>query len=103
MAENLSEQISQLTSKDGLSQIIGQEALHDIKSDYATIGDNPYKEQKMRIKKAIKQVELAQEELARMGSVYVSGGHTERSSYCQALYIALEAVHSSMKTFIGYM
>ena len=103
MKENLSEQISRLTSKDGLTHIIGQEALHDVKADYATIGDNPYKEQKNRLKKAIKQVELAQEDLARMGSVYVSGGHEERSGYCQALYIALEAVHSGMKTFVGYM
>lgn len=81
----------------------GIQELHKVIDEYATIGDNPFAEQTSRWKKCVKQIELAQEELSRMGSVYESGGHTQLSEYCQALYIALDGVLIGIRSLRQHM
>ncbi len=95
MSENLSNPPNE--------SVQGIHELHKVIDEYATIGDNPFAEQTARWKKCIKQIELAQEELSRMGSVYDSGGHAQLSEYCQALYIALDGVLLGVRTLRQHM
>ena len=79
------------------------ENIQEVSKEYATFGDNPRKEQVKRLKKAINHLELAQEELARMGAVYMEFGNDKHSEFCQGLYIAVEGVKSGMSTFLSHM
>lgn len=81
----------------------GITGLHAVLDDHATIGTNPYREQSNRWKKTAAQIELAQEELSRMGSVYESGGHKDLSEYCQALFLALEGVLLGIRSLRQHM
>jgi hypothetical protein len=77
--------------------------IQEVSKEYATFGNNPRKEQVKRLKKAINHLELAQEEMARMGAVYMEFDNERHSEYCQGLYIALEGVKSGMTTFLSHM
>jgi len=106
---DLNERIDALTAKKDDPQpkepptVATAENLHEVTKEYATIGKNPRKEQVTRLKKAIKQLELAQEELARMGAVYMEYDNEKHSDYCQGLYIAIEGVKAGMTTFLTHM
>jgi hypothetical protein len=72
-----------------------------VTQEYATYGANPRKEQVTRRKKAVNHLELAQEEISRMGAIYVEFGESAHSEYLISIYSMMEMVKTLLKEFAG--
>ena len=73
----------------------------EVTQEYATYGKNPRKELVGKRKKAIAQLELCQESIARMGAVYEQFNEQEHSDYLQQVYNLLETARMFLKEFAG--